>query len=130
MSFCEYCLFCIYPSFTIIPCLAWIYLLSFFDHVSSTPFYACTILGHLDDFNLEAEFGTHGSIRRMSGGQKVIDRTDLYIDHPLLHPLILLNLNKLLKIDISYLRSLLPSLLPMSDVTFSITSSILISFNL
>jgi hypothetical protein len=29
------------------------------------------LVGHLDDFNLEAEFGTHGSIRRMSGGQKV-----------------------------------------------------------
>ena len=29
------------------------------------------IQGHLDDFNLEAEFGTHGSIRRLSGGQKV-----------------------------------------------------------
>jgi len=29
------------------------------------------IQGHLDDFNLEAEYGTHGSIRRLSGGQKV-----------------------------------------------------------
>ena len=29
------------------------------------------IQSHLDDFNLEAEYGTHGSIRRLSGGQKV-----------------------------------------------------------
>ena len=29
------------------------------------------IQAHLDDFNLEAEYGTHGSIRRLSGGQKV-----------------------------------------------------------
>jgi len=35
------------------------------------PLIAAEIQGHLDDFNLEAEFGTHGSIRRMSGGQKV-----------------------------------------------------------
>jgi len=35
------------------------------------PLIISEIQGHLDDFNLEAEFGTHGSIRRMSGGQKV-----------------------------------------------------------
>jgi elongation factor 3 len=29
------------------------------------------IQSHLDDFNLDAEFGTHGNIRRLSGGQKV-----------------------------------------------------------
>lgn len=29
------------------------------------------IQGHLDDFNLDAEYGTHGNIRRLSGGQKV-----------------------------------------------------------
>ena len=29
------------------------------------------IQGHLDDFNLDSEFGTHGNIRRLSGGQKV-----------------------------------------------------------
>ena len=35
------------------------------------PLITAEIQSHLDDFNLEAEFGTHGSIRRMSGGQKV-----------------------------------------------------------
>jgi len=35
------------------------------------PLLTKEIQGHLDDFNLEAEFGTHGTIRRMSGGQKV-----------------------------------------------------------
>jgi len=35
------------------------------------PLVTTEIQGHLDDFNLEAEFGTHGSIRRLSGGQKV-----------------------------------------------------------
>lgn len=29
------------------------------------------IQGHLDEFNLEAEYGTHSKIRRLSGGQKV-----------------------------------------------------------
>ena len=29
------------------------------------------IQGHLDEFNLESEFGTHSCIRRLSGGQKV-----------------------------------------------------------
>ena len=29
------------------------------------------IQGHLDDFNLEAEYGTHSKIRLLSGGQKV-----------------------------------------------------------
>jgi elongation factor 3 len=29
------------------------------------------IQGHLDQFNLEAEFGTHSKIKRLSGGQKV-----------------------------------------------------------
>jgi ATPase subunit of ABC transporter with duplicated ATPase domains len=35
------------------------------------PLLTVEIQGHLDDFNLESEFGTHGSIRRLSGGQKV-----------------------------------------------------------
>eukprot|EP01034_Spumella_vulgaris_P022426 gene22426-28551_t len=35
------------------------------------PLLITEIQGHLDDFNLESEFGTHGSIRRLSGGQKV-----------------------------------------------------------
>lgn len=35
------------------------------------PLLTAEIQGHLDDFNLEAEFGTHGTIRRLSGGQKV-----------------------------------------------------------
>ena len=35
------------------------------------PLLTAEIQGHLDDFNLDAEFGTHGSIRRLSGGQKV-----------------------------------------------------------
>lgn len=35
------------------------------------PLIVREIQGHLDDFGLEAEFGTHGTIRRMSGGQKV-----------------------------------------------------------
>lgn len=29
------------------------------------------IQGHLDEFNLESEYGTHSKIRRLSGGQKV-----------------------------------------------------------
>lgn len=29
------------------------------------------MIGHLNDFNLDAEFGTHGTIKRLSGGQKV-----------------------------------------------------------
>ena len=35
------------------------------------PLLTAEIQGHLDDFNLEADFGTHGTIRRLSGGQKV-----------------------------------------------------------
>lgn len=35
------------------------------------PLLTAEIQRHLDDFALEAEFGTHGTIRRMSGGQKV-----------------------------------------------------------
>lgn len=35
------------------------------------PLLTAEIQGHLDDFNLEAEFGTFGTIRRLSGGQKV-----------------------------------------------------------
>ena len=35
------------------------------------PLIISEIQGHLDDFALDAEFGTHGNIRRMSGGQKV-----------------------------------------------------------
>jgi elongation factor 3 len=35
------------------------------------PLLTAEIQGHLNDFNLEAEFGTHGTIRRLSGGQKV-----------------------------------------------------------
>lgn len=35
------------------------------------PLVTAEIQGHLDDFALDAEFGTHGTIRRMSGGQKV-----------------------------------------------------------
>lgn len=35
------------------------------------PLLIAEIQAHLDDFNLESEFGTHGSIRRLSGGQKV-----------------------------------------------------------
>jgi elongation factor 3 len=35
------------------------------------PLVTAEIQGHLDDYALEAEFGTHGTIRRLSGGQKV-----------------------------------------------------------
>ena len=35
------------------------------------PLVVAEIQSHLDDFNLDAEYGTHGSIRRLSGGQKV-----------------------------------------------------------
>jgi elongation factor 3 len=35
------------------------------------PILIAEIQGHLDDFNLESEFGTHGKIKRLSGGQKV-----------------------------------------------------------
>ena len=35
------------------------------------PLLIAEIQGHLDEFNLEAEFGTHGTIKRLSGGQKV-----------------------------------------------------------
>ena len=35
------------------------------------PLVTREIQGHLNDFNLDAEFATHGSIRRLSGGQKV-----------------------------------------------------------
>jgi elongation factor 3 len=35
------------------------------------PLITREIQTHLDDFNLEAEFGTHGKIRQLSGGQKV-----------------------------------------------------------
>ena len=35
------------------------------------PLLTKEIQKHLDDFNLEAEFGTHSTIRRLSGGQKV-----------------------------------------------------------
>ena len=35
------------------------------------PLLTAEIQNHLTDFNLEAEFGTHGTIRRLSGGQKV-----------------------------------------------------------
>ena len=53
-----YCLFS-FPSY--------LYLI----HPVDLLFVCMLLVGHLDDFNLEAEFGTHGSIRRMSGGQKV-----------------------------------------------------------
>lgn len=35
------------------------------------PLLTQEIQNHLNDFNLEAEFGTHGTIKRLSGGQKV-----------------------------------------------------------
>ena len=35
------------------------------------PLIISEIQGHLNDFNLDAEFGTHGTIKRLSGGQKV-----------------------------------------------------------
>lgn len=35
------------------------------------PLITAEIQGHLNDFALDAEFGTHGTIRRLSGGQKV-----------------------------------------------------------
>ena len=35
------------------------------------PLVTAEIQGHLDDFALDAEFGTHSTIRRLSGGQKV-----------------------------------------------------------
>ena len=35
------------------------------------PLITKEIQGHLDDFNLEAEYGTHSKIRLLSGGQKV-----------------------------------------------------------
>lgn len=35
------------------------------------PILISEIQGHLDDFNLESEFGTHSKIKRLSGGQKV-----------------------------------------------------------
>lgn len=35
------------------------------------PLLTAEIQGHLDDFALDAEFGTHGTIKRLSGGQKV-----------------------------------------------------------
>lgn len=35
------------------------------------PLITREIQSHLNDFNLEAEFGTHGKIRQLSGGQKV-----------------------------------------------------------
>jgi elongation factor 3 len=35
------------------------------------PLITREIQSHLDDFNLESEFGTHGKIRQLSGGQKV-----------------------------------------------------------
>jgi elongation factor 3 len=35
------------------------------------PLLTAEIQGHLNDFNLDAEFGTHGTIKRLSGGQKV-----------------------------------------------------------
>jgi elongation factor 3 len=35
------------------------------------PLITREIQTHLDDFNLDAEFGTHGKIRQLSGGQKV-----------------------------------------------------------
>ncbi|CAE7535721.1 elf1 [Symbiodinium microadriaticum] len=35
------------------------------------PLVAKEIQSHLDDFNLDAEFGTFGKIKRLSGGQKV-----------------------------------------------------------
>jgi len=35
------------------------------------PLLTVEIQGHLNDFNLESEFGTHSTIRRLSGGQKV-----------------------------------------------------------
>jgi len=35
------------------------------------PLLTAEIQGHLNDFNLDPEFGTHGTIKRLSGGQKV-----------------------------------------------------------
>jgi elongation factor 3 len=35
------------------------------------PLLTAEIQGHLNDFNLDAEFGTHSTIKRLSGGQKV-----------------------------------------------------------
>lgn len=35
------------------------------------PLVIAEIQAHLNDFNLDAEFGTHGTIKRLSGGQKV-----------------------------------------------------------
>ena len=35
------------------------------------PLLTAEIQGHLDDFNLETEYGTHSTIKRLSGGQKV-----------------------------------------------------------
>jgi elongation factor 3 len=35
------------------------------------PLLTAEIQGHLDDFALEAEYGTHSTIKRLSGGQKV-----------------------------------------------------------
>lgn len=35
------------------------------------PLLTVEIQNHLNDFNLESEFGTHSTIRRLSGGQKV-----------------------------------------------------------
>ena len=35
------------------------------------PILTAEIQGHLDDFNLDSEFGTHSKIKRLSGGQKV-----------------------------------------------------------
>jgi len=35
------------------------------------PLVTAEIQGHLNDFNLDAEFGTHSTIKRLSGGQKV-----------------------------------------------------------
>ena len=35
------------------------------------PILTAEIQGHLDDFNLDSEYGTHSKIKRLSGGQKV-----------------------------------------------------------
>lgn len=35
------------------------------------PLLTAEIQGHLDDFNLDTEYGTHSTIKRLSGGQKV-----------------------------------------------------------
>lgn len=35
------------------------------------PLLIAEIQGHLNDFNLESEYGTHSTIKRLSGGQKV-----------------------------------------------------------